>query len=220
MSTYDKSGVSAAQADAARRALAALLREEANRRCAECGARGPTWASVNLGVFVCLNCSGERGGVGGGGGWLGGGGLGGLGGGFSGVREREAGCGRAGGGGAARGEEERKGGWREAATFGWPHPLSQRQRRLPPSPSIILSLSLSLRVGIHRSLGTHISKVRSATLDTWLPSQVGWAGRMGNARAATYWEARLPPGFARPAEGDMAALSAFIGAKYRCEEGG
>ena len=59
MSTYDKSGVSAAQADAARRALAALLREEANRRCAECGARGPTWASVNLGVFVCLNCSGE-----------------------------------------------------------------------------------------------------------------------------------------------------------------
>ena len=44
MSTYDKSGVSAAQADAARRALAALLREEANRRCAECGARGPTWA--------------------------------------------------------------------------------------------------------------------------------------------------------------------------------
>lgn len=60
MSTYDKSGVSAAQADAARRALAALLKEEANRRCAECGARGPTWASVNLGVFVCLNCSGER----------------------------------------------------------------------------------------------------------------------------------------------------------------
>jgi len=71
MSTYDKSGVSAAQADAARRALVSLLKEEANRRCAECGARGPTWASVNLGVFVCLNCSGAlcawRGGGGGGG---------------------------------------------------------------------------------------------------------------------------------------------------------
>jgi hypothetical protein len=38
---------------------------------------------------------------------------------------------------------------------------------------------------------------------------------MGNARAAGYWEARLPPGFARPVEGDMAALSTFIGAKYR-----
>ena len=69
--------------------------------------------------------------------------------------------------------------------------------------------------GIHRSLGTHISKVRSATLDTWLPSQVRWAAAMGNARAASYWEARLPAGFSRPAEGDMAALSTFIGAKYR-----
>jgi len=38
---------------------------------------------------------------------------------------------------------------------------------------------------------------------------------MGNARAAAFWEARLPPSFARPPEGDMAALSAFIGAKYR-----
>jgi hypothetical protein len=26
--------------------------------------------------------------------------------------------------------------------------------------------------GIHRSLGVHISKVRSVTLDTWLPEQV------------------------------------------------
>ncbi len=94
----------------------------------------------------------------------------------------------------------------------------------PASPSLSLSLSLSRpshlfssppRAGIHRSLGTHISKVRSATLDTWLPAQVAWAGRMGNARAAGYWEARLPPGFARPVEGDMAALSTFIGAKYR-----
>ena len=69
--------------------------------------------------------------------------------------------------------------------------------------------------GVHRSLGTHISKVRSATLDTWLPGQVAFAARMGNARAALFWEAELPSGFSRPAEGDMAALSKFIGDKYR-----
>jgi hypothetical protein len=55
----DKSSVTRAQAEAHRRALSTLLKLDANRRCAECGGRGPTWASVNLGVFVCLNCSGE-----------------------------------------------------------------------------------------------------------------------------------------------------------------
>ena len=54
----DKSSVTRAQAEAHRRALASLLKLDANRRCAECGGRGPTWASVNLGIFVCLNCSG------------------------------------------------------------------------------------------------------------------------------------------------------------------
>jgi hypothetical protein len=65
MASYDKTGVSKAQADAHRRELAALLKRDDNRRCAECAARGPTWASVNLGVFVCLNCSGRGRGGGG-----------------------------------------------------------------------------------------------------------------------------------------------------------
>ncbi|XP_078423023.1 stromal membrane-associated protein 2-like [Cetorhinus maximus] len=37
-----------------------LLREmlQDNKECADCGSRGPRWASWNLGVFVCIRCAG------------------------------------------------------------------------------------------------------------------------------------------------------------------
>ncbi|KAL3137259.1 hypothetical protein ABBQ32_006805 [Trebouxia sp. C0010 RCD-2024] len=126
MSSNSKTSVSKAQNEQHKRILGQLLKLEANRRCCDCSARGPTWASVNLGLFVCLNCS-----------------------------------------------------------------------------------------GIHRSLGTHLSKVRSTTLDTWLPEQVEFISKLGNIRANAYWEARLPQGFRRPAEGDMSALKEFITEKYQ-----
>ncbi|KAK4768049.1 hypothetical protein SAY87_003190 [Trapa incisa] len=65
--------------------LEGLLKLPENRECADCKTKGPRWASVNLVIFICMQCS-----------------------------------------------------------------------------------------GIHRSLGVHISKVRSATLDTWLPEQVAY----------------------------------------------
>lgn len=102
-----------------RKVLEGLLKLPENRECADCKSKGPRWASVNLGIFICMQCS-----------------------------------------------------------------------------------------GIHRSLGVHISKVRSATLDTWLPEQVAFIQSMGNERSNSYWEAELPPNY------DRVGIENFIRAKY------
>lgn len=69
--------------------------------------------------------------------------------------------------------------------------------------------------GIHRGLGTHISKVRSTNLDSWTPEQVQAMESVGNKRAAEIWEYSLPSSFRRPTEHDSQPVAEqFIKAKY------
>ncbi|KAF9086497.1 hypothetical protein BGX23_008824 [Mortierella sp. AD031] len=46
--------------------------------------------------------------------------------------------------------------------------------------------------GVHRSMGTHISKVKSIDLDNWTAEQVENMIKWGNEKVNKYWEARLP----------------------------
>ena len=64
--------------------------------------------------------------------------------------------------------------------------------------------------GIHRGMGTHISRVKSVDLDSWTDEQLQSVLKWGNARANKYWEAKLAPGHV-PAE---AKIENFIRTKY------
>ncbi|KAJ8758666.1 hypothetical protein K2173_000387 [Erythroxylum novogranatense] len=46
------------KAGSARRRLRELLSQTDNRKCADCDAPDPKWASANIGVFLCLKCCG------------------------------------------------------------------------------------------------------------------------------------------------------------------
>ena len=49
--------------------------------------------------------------------------------------------------------------------------------------------------GVHRSLGTHISKVRSIDLDTWNDMQLQKLVEVGNTKGNAFWEAQLPDNY-------------------------
>ncbi|CAH1774862.1 unnamed protein product [Owenia fusiformis] len=38
--------------------LSTLLKDEDNKYCVDCDAKGPRWASWNLGIFLCIRCAG------------------------------------------------------------------------------------------------------------------------------------------------------------------
>ncbi|KAJ3152683.1 hypothetical protein HDU86_005558 [Geranomyces michiganensis] len=64
--------------------------------------------------------------------------------------------------------------------------------------------------GHHRNMGTHISKVKSADLDSWTEEQLQNMARWGNYKAAQYWEHDLPENFTPP----ESTIDQFIRAKY------
>ncbi|KMS93418.1 hypothetical protein BVRB_031680, partial [Beta vulgaris subsp. vulgaris] len=82
--------------------LKQLLKKPDNKTCADCNSKQPRWASINLGCFICIRCS-----------------------------------------------------------------------------------------GIHRSVGVHISKVRSVTLDEWQPAWVDNMEKWGNKKVNQLYEAKL-----------------------------
>lgn len=111
--------------DAARRECLAAI-EEANAVCCDCGSPQPEWCVINVGVLVCLGCS-----------------------------------------------------------------------------------------GVHRSLGTHVSKVRSLRLDRCSALELVVTKRIGNHAANQIFEASLPPSKKPTHEADAKSLADFIRAKWR-----
>ncbi|KAK7073745.1 hypothetical protein SK128_003843, partial [Halocaridina rubra] len=71
----------------------------------------------------------------------------------------------------------------------------------------------------HRSLGSHISKVKSLRLDKWDDEQVQMIETVGNVKAKEKYEKHIPPCYRVPQAGDPPVLlEQWIRAKYERQE--
>ena len=69
--------------------------------------------------------------------------------------------------------------------------------------------------GIHRSLGVHISKVKSSTMDTWDEEMIQRCERIGNGNGKMLYEAKLPSSFRKPdGSCDASEIERVIRQKY------
>ncbi|MBA0748589.1 hypothetical protein Gogos_002581, partial [Gossypium gossypioides] len=73
---------------------------------------------------------------------------------------------------------------------------------------------------VHRSLGTHISKVLSVTLDEWSNEQIDAMSEVGgNSTANAIYEAYIPEGFSKPGpNAGIEERKRFIRSKYELQE--
>lgn len=86
-----------------------------------------------------------------------------------------------------------------------------KRNKLPRWASWNLGIFICIRCsGIHRGMGTHISRVKSVDLDSWTDEQLGSMVKWGNTRANKYWEANLATGHI-PSE---AKIENFVRTKY------
>ncbi|KAA8910858.1 hypothetical protein TRICI_004046 [Trichomonascus ciferrii] len=85
--------------------------------------------------------------------------------------------------------------------------VTQHPRWASWSLGIFLCIRCS---GIHRGMGTHISKVRSIDLDSWSDEHMEKMITWGNRRANLYWEHKLPPNYVP----DDSKIQNFIRTKY------
>eukprot|EP01100_Stratorugosa_tubuloviscum_P011366 TRINITY_DN506_c0_g1_i2.p1 TRINITY_DN506_c0_g1~~TRINITY_DN506_c0_g1_i2.p1 ORF type:complete len:451 (+),score=264.27 TRINITY_DN506_c0_g1_i2:68-1420(+) len=92
--------------------------------------------------------------------------------------------------------------------------------KAPRWASVNLGILMCTRCsGIHRSLGTHISRVRSVSLDKWTSEQIEALTSVGNGKAKRYFEATVPSNYHRPKEADSTqVLEAWMRAKYERRE--
>ena len=68
--------------------------------------------------------------------------------------------------------------------------------------------------GIHRNLGSHISRVRSLDLDEWPPEHLLAMTRLGNHMANSVWEARILPAHKPGPSSSREDKEKYIVAKY------
>ena len=89
---------------------------------------------------------------------------------------------------------------------------------LAPNPewvSVNLGLLLCIECcGAHRGLGSHVSKVKSLTLDQLAPATVDQLKGKGNARGAEVWEARMGEGERIGSGASRQQREAFVWTKY------